>query len=128
MTSKGMECHRCHLKGLKFTLSARPGVTIWTFTDGVSVNEELRNVDISKLRAVCNQQSRSRWTTIASRDRLYQFIAMSDEQTQDEMRLKALSMIDMNSAPSASLFDVPGPGTSSSGSGLDTTRTKVSKR
>ena len=63
---------------------------LWTFRDGVPVNEVLENIELEKIRAVCNQQSRSRWTQIASRDRMYQFIAMSDENTQREMHQKLL--------------------------------------
>ncbi|KAF8804157.1 hypothetical protein BYT27DRAFT_7302151 [Phlegmacium glaucopus] len=62
------------------------GLVHWTFKDGVSVHEELENVEVSKIRAVCNRESRTKWTTIASRGRLYQFIALSDEDTQHAMR------------------------------------------
>jgi hypothetical protein len=89
----------------------------WTFRDGVSIDEELRDVELSRIRTVCDQQSRTKWTSIASRDRLYQFIALSDEKTQLEMRQKALSLVDMNSRASASQFDVSAAGTSSSALG-----------
>lgn len=69
----------------------------WTFNNGVSIHDELENVELSKIREVCDQQSRSKWTSIASRNRLYQFMALSDEETQQEMRLKALSILDMKS-------------------------------
>lgn len=52
------------------------------------MNEQLDTVGIETIRAVCNEQSRSQWTTIASRELLYQFMAMSDEETQGEMRQK----------------------------------------
>jgi hypothetical protein len=71
----------------------------WTFNDGVPIHEELGCVETSKIRAVCDQQSRTRWTSIASRHRLYQFIALSDEGAQREMRQKALSLISMDSEP-----------------------------
>ena len=89
------------------TSSWRDDLFRWTFSDGVSVHEELRNIEISKIRAVCDQQSRSRWTTIASRDRLYQFFALSDGETQREMRQKVLSLIPMESGPSTALCYVP---------------------
>ncbi|KAF8803427.1 hypothetical protein BYT27DRAFT_7214734 [Phlegmacium glaucopus] len=79
----------------------------WTFRDGTSVHAELRDVEISKIRAVCNQQSRTKWTTIASRQRLYQFISLSDEETQEEMRLKALSLMDLDSVPCIQQFGLP---------------------
>jgi hypothetical protein len=85
----------------KYTLiAARSEIApAWTFKDGIHVHDELRDVDIERIRAVCSQQSRSGWTSIASRERLYQFIALSDEDTQLEMRQKALSMISMDSYP-----------------------------
>ena len=58
----------------------------WRFKDGVFVDDELGTVDLENVRAACSQQSRSQWTAIASRDRLYQFMAMSDGETQAEMR------------------------------------------
>ena len=61
------------------------------FKDGVSVDDELKHVDLEIIRAVCGQQCMSQWTAIATRERLYQFIAMSDEVTQREMRLSLLS-------------------------------------
>ena len=68
-----------------------PSRSNWRFSDGVSVDEDLRNVNLEKIRAVCNQQSWSRWTEIASRNRLYQFMALSDEDTQKEMRQAMLN-------------------------------------
>ncbi|KAF8812817.1 hypothetical protein BYT27DRAFT_7272529 [Phlegmacium glaucopus] len=68
----------------------------WTFMDGVPVDDELRNVDISDIRAICNEQSRTQWTSIASRGRLYQFIALSDKETQVQMRSKAVSCTALN--------------------------------
>ena len=88
------------------TLCQRDDYSHWTFSDGVSVHEELKHIEISKIRAVCDQQSRSRWTVIASRNRLYQFIAMSNVETQQEMRQKALSLISMDSGPSTADFHV----------------------
>jgi hypothetical protein len=99
----------------------------WTFNDGVSIHEELKGVDISKIRAVCDQQSRTKWTTIASRDRLYQFIALSNDETQQEMRQKALSLIDMNSEPNANWFHLSGAGTSSR-SGIGASKPERTKR
>lgn len=58
----------------------------WRFSDGASIAVELEAIDIEKIRAACSQQSRTQWTAIASCDRLYQFIALSDEETQKEMR------------------------------------------
>jgi hypothetical protein len=76
----------------------------WRFKDGVLVENELQTLDLEKIRAVCHQQSRTRWTSITSRDRLYQFIAMSDEETQLEMRQKLVttdSIEDFGSTSSA---------------------------
>jgi hypothetical protein len=89
------------------TSNWRDDLSRWMFSDGVSVHEELRNIEISKIRAVCDQQSRSRWTSIASRARLYQFFALSDGATQREMRQKVLSLIPMESGPSTALCYVP---------------------
>ena len=50
------------------------------------MSQELEEIDLEKIRAVCSQQSRTQWTAIATRDRLYQFMAMSDEEAQREMR------------------------------------------
>lgn len=58
----------------------------WRFRDGVFIDDELGILDIEEIRAACSQQSRSQWTTIASWDRLYQFLAMSDEDSQRIMR------------------------------------------
>jgi hypothetical protein len=114
-TNKGKESRpRSPRKRLTFTLCGSRGGACWTFRDGVSIEDELRNIEISKIRAVCDQQSRTRWTTIASRNRLYQFMALSDEQSQLEMRQKALSLVDMNSGPAASPFEVSAAGSSSS--------------
>jgi hypothetical protein len=66
------------------------------FRDGTCLHDELGNVELSKIREVCSQQSRTNWTSIASCEQLYQFIALSDEDTQLEMRQKALSLIPMD--------------------------------
>ena len=73
----------------------RNGIERWTFKDGIYVDEELENIELERIRAVCNQQCRTRWTSIASRDRLYQFMAMSDEETQNAMQLKVSSTDDI---------------------------------
>ena len=75
----------------------------WKFRDGTNVHDVLGSVDIVDLRAVCDHESSTRWTQIASRNRLYQFIAMSNEATQTEMRQRALSTI--NATGPASLND-----------------------
>ncbi|KAF8800257.1 hypothetical protein BYT27DRAFT_7217172 [Phlegmacium glaucopus] len=85
----------------------------WTFKDGVPVHEELENIEVSKIRAVCNQQSKTKWTTIASRGRLYQFIALSDEDTQWEMRGTAWLLAGRNEAGSTSTSTVSSMGSSS---------------
>jgi hypothetical protein len=59
------------------------------------VNEELKDIHLSRIRAVCAQQSKSQWTSIATRDRLYQFIALSDAETQRVMREKVSSLTDL---------------------------------
>jgi len=64
----------------------------WRFKDGVFVEDELGTVDLENIRAACSRQSRSHWTAIASRDRLYQFMSMSDEETQTEMRREVSRM------------------------------------
>lgn len=56
------------------------------------MDEELEAIDLEKIRAICSEQCKSQWTAIASRERLYQFMAMSDERTQTAMR-QALLMI-----------------------------------
>jgi hypothetical protein len=63
--------------------------------------EELKTVDLENLRAVCKQHSRTQWTAIASRERLYQFVAMSDEMTQMEM-CRDLGTVDARHAGSSS--------------------------
>ena len=88
------------LVGHVLTAFRREGLKDWTFRDGTSVNEELKDVDIHKIRAVCTQQSRTQWTSIASHDRLYQFIALSDEGTQNEMRKTVSSTINLNKGDS----------------------------
>ena len=85
----------------------RIDVPYWTFRDGISVHEELKNIETSRIRSVCDKQSRTKWTSIASRDRLYQFIALSDEETQREMRQDALSSTAMDTVASASNRNVP---------------------
>ena len=57
------------------------------------MHDELQKIDLEKIRAVCKEESRTLWTTIATRNRLYQFMAMSDETTQQKMRL-SLSLMD----------------------------------
>lgn len=56
------------------------------------MDDELKNVDLSRIRTVCARRSWSQWTTIASREKLYQFMAMSDENTQREMRRDILTL------------------------------------
>ena len=62
-----------------------------TFNDGIPVDDELKDIDLEIIRAICGQQCMSQWWAIATRERLYQFIAMSDELSQKEMRLRLLS-------------------------------------
>lgn len=94
--------------------SESDNVDYWTFGDGVSIHQVLKYIDLSKIRAVCDQQSRTKWTSIASRNRLYQFMALSDEKTQTEMRLKALSLLDLDNELSSDYFQVSAVGTSGS--------------
>ena len=56
------------------------------------MDEELETINIERIRDICSKQCKSRWTAMASRARLYQFMAMSDERTQTAMR-QALLMI-----------------------------------
>lgn len=84
------------LAGRMLTAFRRDGLTDWIFRDGTSVNEELKDVPIHKIQAVCAQQSKTQWTSIASRNRLYQFMALSDESTQNEMRDMVSSTINLN--------------------------------
>jgi hypothetical protein len=86
--------------GLVLTISCSENLERWTFRDGTSVNEELKDIDLHSIRAVCAHQSRTQWTSIASRHRLYQFMALSDEVTQKEMREKVSSLIDLNGSDS----------------------------
>ena len=79
----------------------------WTFNNGVSIHEELNNINLSKICAICNQQSWTKWMSIASWNRLYQFIALSDNVTQWEMRLKAQSSVNMNSGLSSAHISFP---------------------
>lgn len=72
----------------ELTLSRRRVSGHWQFRDGVSLKDSLDVIDVERIRAVCGEQSRSQWTKIASRERLYQFIAMSEERTQSEIRKK----------------------------------------
>jgi hypothetical protein len=97
-----------------FTLLRRGDPSGWTFVDGVAIDDELKDVDIEKIREVIDQQSRTKWTLIASRDRLYQFMALSDERTQREMRDKALSLVPMDSGLSEDYLFVASAGTLSS--------------
>ena len=53
----------------------------------------MRSIGLEEIRAICQAHSRSQWTVIASRSRLYQFIAMSDEKTQREMRQGGLGFL-----------------------------------
>ena len=71
---------------LGLTLLVSDAYGQWRFKDSVFVEEELDAIELETIRAACNQQSRTQWTAIASRQRLYQFMAMSDEVTQKEMR------------------------------------------
>ena len=82
--------------GCLLTISRSDVLEQWTFRDGTSVNEELKDLDLTQIQAVCSQQSRSGWVSIATRNRLYQFMAMSDEETQKEMRQKVLRMNDID--------------------------------
>jgi hypothetical protein len=59
----------------------------WRLKDG-SLLEDLDAIDLERIRDACNQQCITRWTSIATRERLYQFLAMSDKETQVAMRLK----------------------------------------
>lgn len=79
----------------RLTLSSswRDILGTWKFKDGVSVDEEMRSIGLEEIRAICQAHSRSQWTVIASRSRLYQFIAMSDEKTQREMRQGGLGFL-----------------------------------
>ena len=81
----------------------------WRFDDGSSIAEELEAVDIEKIRSACSQHSMTQWTAIASRNRLYQFIAMSDEEAQREMR-QTLSptIISRGTGPSPSVVYTSG--------------------
>lgn len=85
------------------------------------MDDELDTIDIEKIRGVCNQQCRTQWTAIATRDRLYQFMAMSDENTQVDMRhdlsamndnedLGASSSAGNTSVPRTTSKDYPSPG------------------
>jgi hypothetical protein len=66
----------------------RNTIGCWNFSDGVSIKQELDLIHTDNIREACSSQSRTQWTTIASRDRLYQFVAMSDDTTQTEIRQK----------------------------------------
>ena len=54
------------------------------------MDEELETINIERIRDICSEQCKSRWTAMASRARLYQFMAMSDEKTQVAMQQKLL--------------------------------------
>ena len=81
-------------RGHALTAACRKELERWMFRDGESVNDELKDIGLDEIRAACAEQSRSGWTSIASRNRLYQFIALSDEVTQREMREKMSMTID----------------------------------
>ena len=59
---------------------------LWSFADGIKLKDELDSVELEKIRLVCGEQCRTMWTTIASRERLYQYIALSNDTTQAEMQ------------------------------------------
>ncbi|KAF8803392.1 hypothetical protein BYT27DRAFT_7214713 [Phlegmacium glaucopus] len=90
--------------GMLGDIEESAGLSHWRFRDGTGVHEDLGSIELSRIRAACDQQSRTKWTSIASRQRLYQFIALSDEDTQQEMRLKALSLMDLDTVPCARQF------------------------
>lgn len=58
------------------------------------MHEELKHTDLTMIRAVCSRQSWSQWTSIASRERLYQFISMSDDASQKVMRQEVMEIGD----------------------------------
>ena len=60
------------------------------------MNEEFSDVDLETIRAVCRQQSMTQWTKIASRGRLYQFVAMCDEVTQREIRHRVAGLASLS--------------------------------
>ena len=77
----------------------------WTFRDGVPVHEELKDLELVKIRAVCARQSWSQWTSIATRERLYQFMAMSGEDAQNEMRQNMLAEDEVRYAMNSTISD-----------------------
>lgn len=78
------------------TMACSIGLEQWTFRDGVPVHDEMRDAHLKKIRAICARQSWTRWTSIASRERLYQFISMSDESSQRTMRQDVCHHVDEN--------------------------------
>ena len=64
----------------------RDQLSRWKFRDGSLVDEEFGRFNLKTIRAACSEQSKTQWTKIASRDRLYQFVSMSDETTQWDIR------------------------------------------
>ena len=65
------------------------------------MHEELKHTDLTMIRAVCSRQSWSQWTLIASRERLYQFISMSDDASQKVMRQEVMEIGDNGARQSA---------------------------
>lgn len=60
----------------------RDQLSCWKFRDGGFVDEEFGQLNLETIQASCSEQSRMQWMKIASRDRLYQFVSISDETTQ----------------------------------------------
>ena len=58
------------------------------------MHEELKHTDLTMIRGVCSRQSWSQWTSIASHERLYQFISMSDDASQKVMRQEVMEIGD----------------------------------
>ena len=81
------------------------GTSWYKFRDGMFVDDELKSVHIDMIREVCNLQCRTRWTAIAKRERLYQFIALSDEVTQLEIRRELRSLCGMVSGNVSTMSD-----------------------
>lgn len=77
------------------------------------MEEELKSIHIDIIRAACSGQSRTQWTTIASRDRLYQFVAMSDQVAQREI-CQHLGLISTNEVGERGLESVSGDSISNS--------------
>ncbi|KAF8809588.1 hypothetical protein BYT27DRAFT_7254322 [Phlegmacium glaucopus] len=72
----------------------------WMFHDGVPIHEEFHKIDMKKIRAVYNQQIKTRWANIGSRESLYQSIVLLDEKTQLEIQDCLLSPSFGPAAPS----------------------------